>query len=332
MKKLLFLFVTIFTLSSCENDFDLTEDWKDITIVYGLLDQSQPIQYIRIEKAFLDPTTSALVLAQEADSLYYDNIEVQLVEFQSGNSSGNIFQLERVNAADEGFVRAEGIFASDPNLLYKFDGEIKEDFTYRLEIIKDGDRDNKIEAETRICQDFRLTSPSSSNIINTIRFRPNAETAFRWSPPSNSEIFILKLLINYTEAPTSDPSNVTSKQLIWVIDDKITPDPGDLARVSAQGTDFFRFIDNSLEPGFIRSLDSLDVEIVSGAVDLLNYLDAGQINGGITSSDLTTTYTNLNEGLGVFSSRHYKRVTGFELEPLSLDSLQDGYLTRDLGF
>ncbi len=330
MKKLLFLFITIFTLLGCDNDFDLTEDWKDITIVYGLLDQAQPIQYIRIEKAFLDPSTSALVLAQEADSLYYDNIRVQLVEFQSGNSNGNIYQLERVNAIDEGFTRAEGIFATTPNILYKHTIQIKEDFTYRIEIIKDGDTDNKIEAETNICQDFRLTSPGNST--TSLRFRPGTETSFRWSPPSNSKVFNLKVLINYKEAPLTAPSNITSKQLTWVIDSKIVPNPGDLARITVEGDKFFDFMANSLEPGFVRTLDSLDVEVISGAEAILAYINAGQINGGITSSDLTPNYTNINEGFGVFSSRYYKNRTGFSLEALTLDSLKDGYLTRDLGF
>ena len=70
MKKFIALFITITFLTGCSNDFDLTENWQDITVAYGLLDQSQPVQYIRVEKAFLDPSTSALTIAQISDSLY----------------------------------------------------------------------------------------------------------------------------------------------------------------------------------------------------------------------------------------------------------------------
>lgn len=331
MKKLLFLFIATFTLLSCENDFDLTEDWKDVTVIYGLLDQSLPVQYIRIEKAFLDPTTSALVLAKEADSLYYDDIMVQLIEFQSGNSSGSRYELERVNAIDEGFTRVEGVFATTPNILYKLTRPIREDFTYRLEVIKNGDTENRIQATTNICEDFELSAPGSS--ATSLRFRPGSETSFRWSPQDNSKIFTLNLKINYKEAPISNPTNFATKELVWVLDNDITPGAGQLARVSVEGEAFFEFMAEALEPGFVRSIDSLDIEIISGAEGFLDYINAGKINSGITSSDVIDPYTNLNEDfIGLFSSRFYKNKTGYDLELLSLDSLKEGYRTRDLGF
>ena len=69
--------------NSCSNDFDLVDTWKDIPIVYGLLNVNDSVQYIRVEKAFLDEETSALVIAQEPDSLYYGNISVELEERNS---------------------------------------------------------------------------------------------------------------------------------------------------------------------------------------------------------------------------------------------------------
>ena len=34
--------------SACETDFDVNAEWEEITVVFGLLDQSQEKQYIRI--------------------------------------------------------------------------------------------------------------------------------------------------------------------------------------------------------------------------------------------------------------------------------------------
>ena len=39
--------------SSCESDLDINSKWEEVTVVFGLLDQSQEKQYIRINKAFL---------------------------------------------------------------------------------------------------------------------------------------------------------------------------------------------------------------------------------------------------------------------------------------
>ena len=43
----------MFLSTSCNKDFKLFEDYKDITIVYGLINKEDSISYLRIEKAFL---------------------------------------------------------------------------------------------------------------------------------------------------------------------------------------------------------------------------------------------------------------------------------------
>ena len=95
MKKLM-VFVGVLTLMisySCSNDFDLIEDFQDIPVVFGLLSQADSIHYIRVEKAFVDPNTSALEIAQIADSIYYESIGVS-VEHEA---SGTVYQLDRVD-------------------------------------------------------------------------------------------------------------------------------------------------------------------------------------------------------------------------------------------
>jgi len=64
---------------SCKTDFNVVADWQDISIVYGLLDPTDTAQYIKINKAFLDKNTSALIIAQNPDSLYYQNLDVELL-------------------------------------------------------------------------------------------------------------------------------------------------------------------------------------------------------------------------------------------------------------
>ena len=101
MKKLIVILsiLSIVVMQSCSNEFELTENWKDITIIYGLLDASDTAQYIRIEKAFLDETTSALTIAQEADSIFYNNISVSLQAIPpAGVGGGGFFPLTRVDA------------------------------------------------------------------------------------------------------------------------------------------------------------------------------------------------------------------------------------------
>ena len=75
-------FILTFT-TSCSKDFKLFDDYKDITIVYGLVNIDDSISYLRIEKAFLtygDMYESALI----ADSnLFPYKLDVKL---ETGNS------------------------------------------------------------------------------------------------------------------------------------------------------------------------------------------------------------------------------------------------------
>ena len=73
-----FLIGGLFTFSACDNEIDLVAEWKSIPVVYGLINVQDTAHYLRIEKAFLDPSVGAPTLAQIPDSLYYDNILVQI--------------------------------------------------------------------------------------------------------------------------------------------------------------------------------------------------------------------------------------------------------------
>ena len=51
MKKITSIFLLIIvSFSSCESDLDINSEWEQVTVVFGLLDQSQEKQYIRINK------------------------------------------------------------------------------------------------------------------------------------------------------------------------------------------------------------------------------------------------------------------------------------------
>ena len=70
MKKILIALVAAISFSACSTEIEVNAEWKDVTVVFGLLDVSDTIQYIKISKAFLGEE-DAFVMAQEPDSLYY---------------------------------------------------------------------------------------------------------------------------------------------------------------------------------------------------------------------------------------------------------------------
>ena len=111
--RLTLLFFLV-TLVACSNDFDLFTERENIPVVFGLLTTAEEDQFIRLERAFLDENRSAFLVANEPDSIFYENAIVELIR----ESTGERFTLDRINAADIGLPREEGVFPSDPNFLY----------------------------------------------------------------------------------------------------------------------------------------------------------------------------------------------------------------------
>ncbi|HEX5626239.1 MAG TPA: hypothetical protein VFX48_09500, partial [Saprospiraceae bacterium] len=106
---------SLLILSSCSEDFQLTEPYKDIPVVYGIIKRTDTAQYIRVQKAFVDENLAASQIAKNPDSLYYTNPEVKLINATTKKE----YTLFRVDGNLEGYPREAGPFATAPNYLYK---------------------------------------------------------------------------------------------------------------------------------------------------------------------------------------------------------------------
>jgi hypothetical protein len=50
LQNLIILILLGITFNSCKNDLEINAPYEDTAVVYGFLDQNQPVQYIRIQK------------------------------------------------------------------------------------------------------------------------------------------------------------------------------------------------------------------------------------------------------------------------------------------
>src|SRR5690606_21255581 len=125
MKKILFSVLSlafVFGIQSCSEDFEVTAPYKDVTLVYGLLNMQDTAHYIRIQKAFLDENKNAFDMARQADSSFYreSDLEVVMKEIANGAMVGAPIPLSRVDMNLEGYPKKEGVFFTAPNYGYKF--------------------------------------------------------------------------------------------------------------------------------------------------------------------------------------------------------------------
>lgn len=335
LKLIPFVIIVAF-IGACEDEFTLIDDYKEIPIVYGLLSLNDTAaHYIRVERAFVDESKDALEIAQIADSLYFKDINVQLVR----KSTGDVFNLTMVDGNLEGLPREDGVFATSPNYLYKInaaDLQLVGNEDYKIVIRHDGSEDILTEAETKIVGAYQHITNSPSDSVNF----NGLSVTFGWKSSEQSATFYeFNLVMHYDETDPQNPTQMIPKEITWNVDDKILRDESNNLLVAQtyytlSGSDFFKFFRDALDPlpGISRKFRSFDLVINSGSNEILSYLNAGQANTGLTGTLTIPSYTNLSNGYGLFASRHSLIKEGFVIHKATRDSLAGGQYTFDLNF
>lgn len=333
-------------LAACANDFEVTAPWKDIPVVYAILSPLDPVlspkdtaYYIRVEKAFVDPERSALEIAQIADSLYYpeDAISVWLER----TSDQNRIQLKRVDGALEGYPRNAGIFAGQPNWLYKAKPvsgfSIDAGKTYRLVIIRSDGRPD-VTAETTVPIDFFVTTPNP--VDKRMGFYGRVTTKVRWQTDVNGAFFNVTMVVRINEKIEPNGSPLSTQTLIWEAAKNVERDstntPGVFtATAEMTGTSFYNFLAQNLQrlpPGRIRQFKNIDIIIEGGGREIKEYLETVQANSGLTGAETYPNYTNISEGYGIFTAKNRSVFQGVLVEPKTIDSMNLSSIVDTLGF
>ncbi len=338
----LVLILGAMSLPSCSNEVDVIGEWKEIPIVYGILRTQDTATYLRIEKAYLPPSTDARQVAQNPDSLYFgeDDIEVKL--FQNGVEFAT---LERVDGALEGYPRDTGVFAQSPNILYKTRRPLANNATYRLEIASNRTGETYIATtETINSNGILITTPTAARPVRWSFFDANAHVLnsvkFDWREPDNADIYDLTIDFKYAEFEVDDFDQEISgtrqyKSLRWKPITSYIPDG--VVQREVSGEAFYRFIARSLAPTTgtrtRRCATNMDVFLTMGGEDLALYIKARGANSGVVGGLFPVEpYSNISGGYGIFSSTYQVSRLGIAFEPDVYKYLNEGEITNTLGF
>ena len=326
---LIFAALVALFISSCNNDFDLIEEGEDIPVVYGFINLGDSAQYIRVENAFSDEETNALTLALQEDAIYYENIEVRLVN----ETTGSEFILERVNANNEGYQRDEGDFLVDPNYVYKIKTE-ELDFQggeiARLELHRGDDLD-VVTARTPVLPPTEVRRP---NVDDPVSFTWR-DYSVQVNTTSDAGLLGLKMYMYILERDKLDPTIEDTVRIDWVI---VSSFPNDTTTkfqfLSIPGRQFYTTIAQNLDASkqVNRRFSHFDLEVLSAGIETLEFRRIALANGGLTGSLELPLYSNLSEGIGLFSSKNVVLTEGFFLDNGPRDSLANGQITGDLNF
>ncbi|MBI3233005.1 MAG: DUF4249 family protein, partial [Bacteroidetes bacterium] len=129
--KIFTIVVLMSLFFSCKNDLDVNEDFKEVAIIYGLLDIADSVHYIRVERTYQNGSgKGALVVASEHDSIYFDTLEVKILEFDPQHK----LISTKICSSDYTIKKDSGTFSSMPHIIYALKSKLNKDNSYQLKV------------------------------------------------------------------------------------------------------------------------------------------------------------------------------------------------------
>jgi hypothetical protein len=327
------LFSIAASFQACKNDFDVNGPWKETMVVYGLLDPSDAVQYVKISKAFLGKG-NAYDMAMVADSSNYAPgvIEASIVQYNPSNQLVKTIPL----TLDSSITKSSGTFASTPNYVYSTTEPLTQDGSYYALKIKNVNTGLEVSSSTPIVGKISLISPFSSQSIDYItnyNASKGVPAKVKWATAPGGKMYQLTIRFNYKEV-LRNTTDTLAKSLDWVFPVSISSstDGSEEMVQELYGEAFFTFlaakipIDHNLR----RFPGKLEYIVTMGAAELYNYTEINKPSTGIVQEK--PLYTNIQGGIGIFSSRSTQKSNLFKLNDKSLSELLNGPHTIDLDF
>ena len=333
MKKILLFSLFISLLFSCKTDFDINAKWKDTTVVYGLLSQNDTnnIHYIKINKAFLG-NGNALVMAQNPDSSSYgNNLDVRVDEFTNGN------QTNSWTLTDTIVNKYSGTFPSPTQHVYKFKAALNEYAVYNL-TIRNKITGKIITSSTPLVQDISIETPMPAP--STANFHAVSPIPIEWFSAVNGKLYQVTIRFNYWEKDL-DHNDSIKRHVDWIIGSctsQTTLGNEDMNSISYNGSSFFQYLGNKIPsmlgvPSHVSrrmAVPNVDFIFSVAANEFNTYLEVSSVSTGI--SQQPPQYTDITNGIGIFSSRSNTVLPLAMQHPESVDSLFNGQYTKNLNF
>lgn len=313
----LLLFSAFF--GSCSTDVDLYADYKDVAIVYAMINPKVDTNFVKIVRAFCgsnDDPINANEVALIADSSNYPGrLDARIIEWKSVNggayeTTGRVFVLDTMTIHNK---ELGTFYAPDQKIYYtterfNADNDGKK-FRYELIVVKpDGDT---LSAATSMVgsEEFAILSSSTnfqlapSNALGKITFKADGAAA----------LYDVRIQFNYREQHAGQAmewKNVSRSFGTQPIEE-FPCYMGNTYYLEYSVNWLFNALGNAIgadtvinasHPNVVRHMDGFVVSISAGGQELYYYYAANQsqLNSPVS---LISSYTNIQGGYGLFSSR-----------------------------
>jgi len=306
----LFPFIAILLslgLTSCNEDIDFSGDNQKTAIVYGLLDQSDSIHYIKITRAF-GGTNNSIDVALIPDSSYFPVMTATVSEEING-------QVTRSWVLDDTTLtnKVPGAFYSPEQKVYFFKttptGPLLAQARYKLDInVNNGEF--HVYGETELVKNLELSAPvgfASLSFANSNVAVNGYKTATISTNPGTSQVIDTRLEVFFNEYFSGVP---VEKSFIWKLGELSGVDISNNSSFTANGETFYELVKQNVTNDLSinkRELTRIKIRITGGTEALSKYLIVNQPSSSLAQNKPSFTNLTASEGaraIGLFSARH----------------------------
>lgn len=335
---ILFWAFIVLLFSSCETDFDVTAEYEDVTIVYGLLNQNDSIHHVKINKAFLGDGNLLEYASIEDSSTYQTQLNVHLEEID-GNQVRRTFELDTTTITN----KEEGVFYHPEQIIYTT-GEnnkvwLNENYEYRINI-ENPATGKTITAETPLVKDFDINKPLlNSTFRPTLHFPLNDfNREVSWTTSENGKLY--QLVVQFSLIEVDQQGDSTLRNIRWerFPDTRSNSSDGDeTMQKFFTNNEFYQFVEDNVPYEDAeresqvqkRYSDKLDFEITVASEVFDTYIEVNKPSNSLI--EYTPDYSNVENGIGLFSSR-YQKIRTFYLQKatrINLSRLEAKFVDPD---
>ena len=313
MKKLFFAALlalsSLLGFTSCNEDIQLSGDFVETAIVYGLLDVSDSVHMIKITRAFIGPGNS-FTIANNADSSYFQSVEATIYEKVNGIVQRSWLLQDTIVTNKE----TNGVWYAPEQKLYVFNtptsSPLRSDAVYDLNIVVNGG-EFEVNGSTNIV--YGLSSPSTATTFsfkfaqNLNDYKNSSVTVNTGTGVNKASVINTRLEVGYEEITGID---TVMRTFDWDLGEQEVLTTDAAKNFAAQGAVFYDLVKRHKEANDVpicdkRNMSYIKVKIVGGGTDLYNYMVVNEPSSAIAQTK--PTYTNLEatngrKVIGVFSS------------------------------
>jgi hypothetical protein len=316
--KIPVLFLLFFTWS-CEEDFDINAPYKDITVVFGLLDPGEDTIFLKINKAFLGDGNVLEMAKIEDSSIYVNGLQASIEEWENGEIKQS-YQLDTITIKN----KEAGDFYNPYQIIYYTPYQPVTSREYRLKVEVNN---NEITAVTNLISDFSIKKPSEGSPF--IQFRKGTSGEIEWISANYGKRYEVVIRIKYKEVLFNSPDTIY-KYVDWGMGTKKSVDDegGEDIKISYSNDGFYSLIadqipytdDPVMESNVKeRYTNNVDFIIAVAAEELNTYMEVNEPSNSIVQE--RPEFTNITSGIGIFSSR-FRNIRTKKIHPETIQTIK----------